>query len=128
MDLPYLPSVQKANDDIRAIGLGSMNLHVLLAKNMISYGSREALDWVNSLYSAIDFQSIKTSMLMAKETGKPFKGFEKSDYASGEYFVRYIRESNNTKTEKAKKVYGKVYIITQDELDELAKVFKVYGM
>ncbi|AZB50064.1 putative ribonucleotide reductase large subunit [Staphylococcus phage 812h1] len=128
MDLPYLPSVQKANDDIRAIGLGSMNLHGLLAKNMISYGSREALDLVNSLYSAINFQSIKTSMLMAKETGKPFKGFEKSDYATGEYFVRYIRESNQPKTDKAKKVLDKVYIPTQDDWDELAKAVKVHGL
>ena len=128
MDLPYLPSVQKANDDIRAIGLGSMNLHGLLAKNMISYGSREALDLVNSLYSAINFQSIKTSMLMAKETGKPFAGFEKSDYATGEYFVRYIRESNQKKKEKAKKVLSKIYIPTQDDWDKLAKEVKVHGL
>lgn len=105
-----------------------MNLHGLLAKNMISYGSREALDLVNSLYSAINFQSIKTSMLMAKETGKPFKGFEKSDYATGEYFVRYIRESNQPKTDKAKKVLDKVYIPTQDDWNELAKAVKVHGL
>ena len=128
MYVPYLPSVQKANDELRAIGLGTMNLHGLLAKNMISYGSREALDLVNSLYSAIRFNAIKTSMLLAKETGKPFKDFEKSEYYTGEVFIPYIQKSNLPKTEKAKQVLDKVYIPTQDDWDKLAKKVKRYGL
>lgn len=128
MNVPFLPSVQKANDELRAIGLGTLGLHGLLAKNGISYGSRQALDLVNSLYSAIRFQSIKTSMLLAKETGKPFKGFEKSEYANGNYFVDYIKKSNEPRTDKAKEVLQNTYIPSQDDWDALAKEVKIYGL
>lgn len=128
MNIPSLPSVQKANDELRAVGLGVLNLHGLLAKNGISYGSRQALDLINSLFSAINYQSIKSSMELAKETKSPFKGFENSEYATGEYFVNYIRKSNEPKTEKAKKVLNNVYIPSQDDWDRLAKEVKVYGL
>ena len=127
MNIPGLPTVQKANDELHAIGLGSLNLHGLLAKNMISYGSREALDLVNSLYSAINYYSIKSSMEQAKEK-KPFKGFEKSDYASGEYFKPYINKSNEPKTLKAKNVLKNVYIPTQEDWNILSKEVMKYGL
>lgn len=128
MDVPSLPSVQKANDELHAIGLGSLNLHGLLAKNMISYGSEDALDLINSLYSAIRFNAIKTSMYIAKETGHVFKDFEKSEYANGNVFKPYVDNSNTPTTKKAKKILEKVYIPSQDDWEELAKEVKKHGM
>lgn len=128
MYLPFLPSVNKANDELHAVGLGSLNLHGLLAKNMISYGSLEALDLINSLYSAINYNSIKSSMNIAKEKGKSFKGFEKSEYANGNYFKPYINKSNEPTTQKAKEVLEKVYIPSQDDWEQLAKDVKRYGL
>lgn len=128
MYLPFLPSVNKANDELHAVGLGSLNLHGLLAKNMINYGSLEALDLINSLYSAINYNSIKSSMHIAKEKGKSFKGFEKSDYANGNYFKPYINKSNEPTTQKAKEVLEKVYIPSQDDWEQLAKDVKRYGL
>lgn len=128
MNVPSLPSVQKANDELHAIGLGSLNLHGLLAKNMISYGSRPALDLINSLYSAINYYSLKSSMSLAKETGKSFKGFEKSEYAKGNYFKEYTSKSNEPKTEKAKQVLENVYIPTPDDWEKLAREVKKYGL
>ncbi|QYC51023.1 class 1b ribonucleoside-diphosphate reductase subunit alpha [Mammaliicoccus phage vB_MscM-PMS3] len=127
MYLPFLPSVQKSNNEWREIGLGSMNLHGLLAKNGISYGSRQALDLVNSLYSAINYYSLKTSMELAKEN-TPFKDFDKTDYASGEYFIKYIQQSHEPRTKKAQRVLEKVYIPTQDDWDKLAKEVKKHGL
>lgn len=127
MNIPGLPSVQKANDELRAIGLGSLNLHGLLAKNMISYGSREALDLVNSLYSAINYYSIKSSMEQAKEK-EPFKGFEKSEYADGTYFKPYIEKSNEPKTIKAKKVLENVYIPSQSDWQQLSLEVQKHGL
>lgn len=128
MNVPSLPSVQKANDELHAIGLGSLNLHGLLAKNMISYGSEVALDLINSLYSAIRFNAIKTSMYIAKETGHVFKDFEKSEYANGNVFKPYVDNSNTPTTKKAKKILEKVYIPSQDDWEELAKEVKKHGM
>ena len=128
MYVPFLPSVQKANDDIRAIGLGSMNLAGLLAKNMISYGSKEALDLVNSLFSAIRFHSIKASMNLAKKTGQVFTGFEQSEYYTGEVFEDYINNSYEPKTVKASNVLNKVKVPSQSDWLKLSKDVKKYGM
>lgn len=128
MNVPGLPSVQKANDEMRAIGLGQLNLHGLLAKNMISYGSREALDLSNSLSSAIRYKSLEKSMILAKEAGEAYKDFNKSDYASGEYFVPYIQKSNEPRTKKAQQVLSNVYIPSQDDWDKLAKEVKKHGL
>ncbi|QIW89139.1 ribonucleotide reductase of class Ib (aerobic), alpha subunit [Staphylococcus phage Twort] len=128
MNVPFLPSVQKANDELRAIGLGAMNWHGLLAKNMLSYGSRESLDIANSLFSAIRYYSIKSSMELAKETGKVFKGFKESEYYTGEVFSSYIQKSHEPRTKKAKKVLEKVYIPTEEDWNSLSKDVKEYGM
>ncbi len=127
MYLPFLPSIQKANDELRAIGLGVLNLHGLLAKNLISYGSKDALDLINSLMSAINYYSLKSSMELAKEN-KPFKDFEKSDYYTGRYFDMYIEKSHEPKTTKAKKVLEKVYIPTTEDWKQLAKEVKEHGL
>lgn len=128
MHIPSLPSVQKANDELRAIGLGVLNLHGLLAKNMISYGSRPALDLINSLFSAINYYSLKSSMELAKETKKPFKDFEKSEYANGNYFKQYVEQSFEPKTEKAKTVLSKIYIPTIEDWKKLEKEVKENGL
>lgn len=128
MYLPQLPSVQKANNDLRAIGLGTLNLHGLLAKNMVSYGSREALDIVNSLYSAIRYYAIQKSMELAKERNNVFYGFDKSEYANGNVFKPYIEKDHTPRTEKAKNVLSKVYIPTKEDWEALAEDVKKYGM
>lgn len=128
MDLPQLPSVQKANDELRAVGIGAMNLHGLLAKNSVSYGSRNALDIVNSLFSAINYYSIKASMELAKETGEKFLGFEQSEYANGEYFTKYRAKSFLPITKKGQKVLSKTYIPSQSDWEQLEKDVKEFGL
>ena len=127
MYIPSLPSVQKANDELRAVGIGSMNLAGLLAKNQISYGSKQALDLINSLYSAIMYQTLKNNNKLAKNYGS-FKGFEKSEYANGNFFKQYINKSHEPTTKKAKEVLKNVYIPTQEDWKKLSKEVKETGL
>jgi len=103
-NIENVPSITKRNSETHAIGLGQMNLHGFLAKNKIHYGSEEALDFVNVYFSTILFHCLKSSNKLAFESGKSFKGFENSKYASGEYFNQFINDydSMNPKTQKIK--------------------------
>lgn len=118
-DVANAPGVRKANNDLHAVGLGAMNLHGFLAKNKIPYESVEALDFANTFFMIMNYYSIKESMRIAIEKGQTFKGFEKSEYANGNYFDQYINESYSPVTEKVKALFEGIHIITQEDWNEL---------
>lgn len=89
-----VPSVREGNDKSRAIGLGQMNLHGFFIKHGWAYGSPESLDFTNAYFMTIAYHAYKASMELAKETGSPFDGFEKSKYADSRYlWEKYEDES-----------------------------------
>lgn len=90
--IEQVPSIAIANRDLRAVGLGLMDLHGFLASHGIMYGSLSALRFTDVLFMSLNFYSLKASMLLAVEHGKSFKGFEKSDYADGSYFDMYLED------------------------------------
>ena len=73
------------NEKYRAIGLGTSGYHHYLVNNKISWESDEHLKVADELYEEIAYQSIKTSMELAKEKGK-YKYFEGSEWENGNYF------------------------------------------
>ncbi len=99
------PGVVKANKELHSVGLGAMNLHGYLAKNKIAYDSPEAIDFARTFFMMMNYHSIERSMQIAREKGETFMGFEKSDYASGEYFDRYLTESFHPVTDKVKALF-----------------------
>lgn len=113
-DLKNAPSIQKAKDELHAVGLGAMNLHGFLAKNKIHYESEEAIDFVNTFFMMLNFYSLEKSMELAKEKGA-FYGFDGTDYRSGKYFNRYLDSSFEPKTEKVKALFEGIYIPNQDD-------------
>jgi ribonucleoside-diphosphate reductase alpha chain len=84
-----VPSVQRGNRATHAIGLGQMNLHGLLGRAQIKYGSKEALDFVSSYFAAVAYHALRASHALAVERGRPFEGFEESKYATGEQLRIY---------------------------------------
>ncbi len=104
-NINIVPSVAKANHELHSVGLGAMNLHGFLAKNMISYESREAKDFARTFFMMMNFYSIERSMLIAKERKATFKNFEKSEYANGAYFERYLENDYSPVTEKVKELF-----------------------
>ena len=117
------PGVKKANDELHSVGLGAMNLHGYLAKNKISYESSEARDFANIFFMMLNFHSIEKSMEIAKERGVTFKDFERSDYATGKYFERYVSEDIKPESAKVAELFEHIHIPTKEDWAELqAKV------
>jgi ribonucleoside-diphosphate reductase alpha chain len=122
-------TVANGNEWYKAIGIGDLNLHGYLAKNGIKYSNTEVVvDFVRTYYSTKRFWAIYHSCRLAKETGEVFKGFNESEYFTGEVFAPYIEESHSPKTEKVKQLFTHVKIPTQDDWVKLWTKVRLYGM
>ena len=118
-NIEIVPSIKKANEELHSIGLGAMNLHGFLAKNLIQYESREALDFCNVFFMMMNYYSLERSMEIAKERNETFKGFEKSEYANGNYFNKYIEKNFEPVTDKVKSLFEGIYIPTKEDWENL---------
>ena len=122
------PGVKKANEELHSVGLGVMNLNGYFAKNKIQYESEEAKDFANTFFMMMNYYSIKRSMQIAKERGETYKDFNKSTYATGEYFNKYITNSYVPKYNKIKELFKDMHIPTQSDWTELMKQVKEHGL
>ena len=124
------PSIERGNAMSHAIGLGAMNLHGYLARESIHYGSDEGLDFTNMYFYTVTFHAIAASCRIARERGRTFDGFERSTYASGEYFVRYIEGDWTPRTAKVAGLFAGAGIAlpTPDDWRALAAEVAEYGM
>lgn len=102
------PTVEFGNRKSHAIGLGQMNLHGFFGKNEIFYGSPESLEFTNLYFYSVLFYALKASNKIAIERGETFDNFEKSKYATGEFFDKYLGEDKYEPTfDKIKEIFEK---------------------
>ncbi|MDO5747626.1 MAG: class 1b ribonucleoside-diphosphate reductase subunit alpha [Actinomycetaceae bacterium] len=129
-NIACVPSIERGNAMSHAIGLGQMNLHGYLAREGIHYGSKEALDFTNMYFYATAYECLKASNKIARERGKTFDGFERSQYASGEYFDKYINQEWKPETERVRKIFAEssVHLPTQDDWKQLKADIQQYGI
>ena len=127
-DIDIVPSIKNANEELHSVGLGAMNLHGYLVKNQIAYESREALDFCNVFFMMMNFYSLERSMEIAKERKTTFKDFEQSDYATGEYFTKYLEKDFVPQTDKVKALFDGIKIPTIDGWKVLADKVKKHGL
>ena len=73
-----------------------MNLHGYLAREHIFYGSEEGVDFTNMYFYTVLYLALRASNRIAIERGTHFKGFERSKYASGEFFAPFLDLPNRT--------------------------------
>ncbi|MCX2699137.1 MULTISPECIES: class 1b ribonucleoside-diphosphate reductase subunit alpha [Ochrobactrum] len=118
-----VPSVARGNDESHAIGLGQMNLHGYLARERIFYGSEEGVDFTNIYFYTVAYHAVRASNLIAIEQKSSFKGFEKSKYATGEYFDKYTDQVWEPATDKVREIFeaAGIAIPTQEDWQELKK-------
>lgn len=121
------PSIHAGNQAKHAIGLGQMNLHGYLGRERIHYGSPEALEFVSAYFAAIAYYAIRTSMLIAKERGVTFEGFEESKYADGSYFEKYVSKDWRPTTPEVQQLFS-FELPTQQDWVELASAVGEHGM
>ena len=109
-DISSVPSIANGNAKSHAIGLGQMNLHGFLGAERIHYDSPEAIDFTSAYFAAVAFHAIRTSNLIAIERGETFDGFERSAYADGSFFDKYVTRTWEPKTEKVKALFAKYHL------------------
>lgn len=123
-----VPPVERGNRMSHAIGLGQMNLHGYLAREHIFYGSEEALDFTNMYFYTVAYHAVRTSMLIAKERGVTFEGFERSKYATGEYFKKYTEQDWVPQTGRVRELFTNHHIPTREDWAKLAADVAEHGM
>jgi len=132
-ELSYIDSVMsvaEGNKKSRAIGLGQMNLHGYFGKERMHYGDEESLDFTNIYFYTVLYHALRASNKIAIETGSPFDGFENSKYASGIFFVKYIANPWEPKTEKVRKLFedAAIKVPSQDDWKDLAQSVMTHGI
>ncbi|WP_423817025.1 class 1b ribonucleoside-diphosphate reductase subunit alpha [Rothia nasimurium] len=127
-DITSVPSIERGNSMSHAVGLGQMNLHGYLAREHVYYGSEEALDFTNIYFYTVTYHAIRASMEIARERKETFVGFEKSKYASGEYFEKYINGTWDFETERARELFAGHFVPTAEDWKQLAADVAEYGM
>ncbi len=129
-DITAVPSVAAGNAASHAIGLGQMNLHGYLASQHIYYGSEEGIDFTNMYFYTVTYHAIRGSNLIAKERGEKFADFEKSTYADGSYFDKYLNETWEPATARVKELFAEagVHIPTHEDWEALKADVMANGM
>jgi ribonucleoside-diphosphate reductase alpha chain len=129
-DISCVPSIERGNAMSHAIGLGQMNLHGFLARESIHYGSAEGLDFTNMYFYTVAFHAVAASCRLARERGKRFDGFERSAYATGEYFAKYIEGEWVPRTAKVAELFERsgITLPTPDDWRALAADVTEHGM
>jgi ribonucleoside-diphosphate reductase alpha chain len=132
-DLSYIDSVMsiaEGNRKSRAIGLGQMNLHGYFGQERMHYGDEESLDFTNMYFMTILFNALKASAELAQERKDKFDGFEKSKYADGSFFAKYIEQKWEPTTEKVKELFkaSKIRIPKKRDWEELRDFVVEHGL
>jgi ribonucleoside-diphosphate reductase alpha chain len=123
-------SVAEGNKKSRAIGLGQMNLHGYFGKKEMYYGDEESIDFTNIYFLTVLYYALLASNKLAIETKSPFDGFEKSKYADGSFFDKYVDQDWKPATEKVEAVFknAKIKIPTKKMWKELREDVMQHGI
>lgn len=127
-NIDVVPSIKKANDELHSVGLGAMNLHGFFAKNFIAYESTEALDFCNVFFMMMNFYSLERSMEIARDRGITFKDFNKSEYAKGTYFDKYVNKEYLPQTDKVRSLFEGLHIPNSQDWQILKEQVMQHGV
>ena len=127
-NLDIVPSVQNGNRELHAVGLGAMGLHAFFAKNHMHYGDEEAIDFTNAYFLMLNYYTLLASNKIAKERGESFFEFEKSAYADGSYFNKYLMADWSPKTDKVKAIFEKHHFPTKHDWAMLKESIQKHGL
>ncbi|RPE71514.1 ribonucleoside-diphosphate reductase class Ib alpha subunit [Pacificibacter maritimus] len=123
-----VPSVKRGNDEAHAVGLGQMNLHGFLARERIHYASPEGVEFTSVYFATVAYHAIRASMLLAKEHGTTFKGFENSHYADGTFFDTYTTRDWHPTLDDVTRVFAHVTLPTRDDWAQLKANVMKHGL
>lgn len=114
-----VPSIVRGNQLAHSIGLGAMGLHTYLAKNKIMYGSPESIEFTEVYFLLLNYWTLKASNKIARQRRETFYHFERSDYANGKYFDKYLNQDFSPKLARVKELFTGIFIPTKSDWAEL---------
>ncbi|WP_407371482.1 class 1b ribonucleoside-diphosphate reductase subunit alpha [Carnobacterium sp.] len=123
-----VPSIKNGNDKYHTIGLGAMGLHTYLALNQIHYGSPESVEFTDVYFKLLNYYTLVSSNKVAKERGTTFYNFEKSKYANGTYFDKYINENFVFSSEKVQHLFDGIQVPTIEDWAALKEAVMSDGL
>lgn len=111
-NIDVVPTIQHGNHLAHSIGLGAMGLHSYFAKNHMEYGSPESVEFTGVYFMLLNYWSLKASNEIARERQETFHNFDKSDYANGTYFEKYVAadQSFGPQSDKVKELFNGIFI------------------
>lgn len=127
-DIESVPTVANGNRLNHTIGLGAMGLHSFLAKNHIEYGSKESVEFTNTFFMLLNYWTLVESNNIAIDRNEVFNNFEKSKYASGEYFDKYLNDQFEPTSEKVKSLFTNIHIPDKHDWKMLKEKVQKHGL
>ena len=123
-----VPSIKNGNQQAHTFGLGAMGLHSYLAKHHIEYGSPESIEFTNIYFMLMNYWTLVESNNIARERQETFVGFEKSKYADGSYFDKYVTGQYVPKSDRIKELFDGHFIPQAKDWEELRELVKKDGL
>ena len=105
-----VPTIKHGNSQAHTFGLGAMGLHSYLAQHHIEYGSPESIEFTNIYFMLMNYWTLVESNNIARERQETFVGFDKSKYADGTYFDKYVTDQFVPKSDKVKELFKDHFI------------------
>ncbi|HFV0672692.1 TPA: class 1b ribonucleoside-diphosphate reductase subunit alpha [Streptococcus agalactiae] len=109
-NIEAVPTIKNGNAQAHTFGLGAMGLHSYLAKNHIEYGSPESIEFTDIYFMLMNYWTLVESNNIARERQTTFVGFEKSKYADGTYFDKYVSGKFVPQSDKVKSLFTNHFI------------------
>ena len=127
-DIDVVPTVAKGNREKHSIGLGAMGLHTFFATHHMKYGSPESVEFTNLYFMLLNYWTLVESNNISIERNETFYGFEKSKYADGTYFDKYLTGKYVPQSDKMKDMFDGIYIPSVEDWEYLKESVMKYGL
>ena len=127
-DIDVVPTVAKGNREKHSIGLGAMGLHTFFSTHHMKYGSPESIEFTNLYFMLLNYWTLVESNNIAIERNETFYGFEKSKYADGTYFDKYLTGKYVPQSDKMKDMFDGIYIPSVEDWEYLKESVMKYGL
>ncbi|MGT2771791.1 class 1b ribonucleoside-diphosphate reductase subunit alpha [Streptococcus marimammalium] len=127
-NIEAVPTIKNGNNKAHTIGLGAMGLHSYLAKNHIQYGSPESIEFTDIYFMLMNYWTLIESNNIARERKMSFANFEKSKYADGSYFEKYISGNFQPKSELVKELFKDHFIPSKEDWQALSDAIQKDGL
>lgn len=127
-NIDAVPTIKNGNAQAHTFGLGAMGLHSYLATHHIEYGSPESIEFTDIYFMLMNYWTLVESNNIARERATTFVGFEKSKYADGTYFDKYVTGQFVPKSDKVKRLFKDHFIPQAEDWEALRQAVMKEGL